>query len=91
MSQATGLEALTRAYKATGNPYYLQVAARRCRVQRRPPAGVESRPRPGPAFSSTRSRRSVTIINAFLQTLIGLYDYAQVSGNPVAAAAVRGR
>src|SRR6201985_2171803 len=27
MSQATGLEALSRAYLATKNPYYLQVAA----------------------------------------------------------------
>ncbi len=37
MSQATGLEALTRAYEATKNPYYLQVARSALGIFGKPP------------------------------------------------------
>ncbi len=93
MSQATGLEALSRAYQATANPYYLQ--------RRRPGAAGIHLPRRRPGWRSirrsargtcsTRSHRKTSIINAFLQTLIGLYSYAKVSGNTEAQQAVCGR
>ena len=57
MSQATALEALTRAYQATGNPYYLTVARQALPIFTvAPPAGVAVRPRSGRASCSTRSR-----------------------------------
>ena len=59
MSQATGLEALTRAFKATGNEYYLNIAGRALpvfRTRRRPAS--RSRPGSASAFCSTRSRRT---------------------------------
>ncbi len=85
MSQATGLEALTRAYEATDNPYYLQVAAQALPVfSAAPPAGVEVRTPVGIRYLQYTFAPNTSIINAFLQTLIGLHDYATVSGNPLA-------
>jgi hypothetical protein len=85
MSQATGLEALTRAYEATGNQYYLQVATRALPVfRKRPPAGVAVPTRLGTRFVQYTFAPQTKIINAFLQTVIGLHDFARVSGNPTA-------
>jgi hypothetical protein len=87
MSQATGLEALSRAYEATKNPYYLTVAAQALPMfTQAPPAGVDVKTALGTRFLQYTFAPQLSIINAFLQTLIGLYDYAQVSGNPTAAA-----
>ncbi len=86
MSQATGLEALTRAYQATGNQYYLQVASRAMPIfGKPPPVGVGVRTPRGTRFLQYTFTPQTSIINAFLQTLIGLDDYAQASGNPIAA------
>ncbi len=86
MSQATGLEALTRAYEATRNPYYLQVATRALPIfSARPPAGVAVPSPVGTRFIQYTFTPQTKIINAFLQTLIGLYDFARVSGNQTAA------
>ena len=87
MSQATGLEALTRAYEATKNPYYLQVAARALGIfGKPPPVGVTVPTALGVRFLQYTFAPSLSIINAFLQTLIGLHDYGQVSGNATAQA-----
>jgi hypothetical protein len=86
MSQATGLEALTRAYEATGNAYYLQVAAQSLPLfSASPPAGVDVRTPLGNRYVQYTFPPQTSIINAFLQTLIGLYDFAHVSGSAEAA------
>jgi D-glucuronyl C5-epimerase C-terminus len=86
MSQATGLEALTRAFKATGNGYYLNVARQAMPVFTvAPPAGVAVKTALGTRFLQYTFAPSISIINAFLQTLIGLDDYALESSNPLAA------
>jgi D-glucuronyl C5-epimerase C-terminus len=85
MSQATGLEALSRAFKAFGERSYLAIARRALPLFRaRPPSGVSVRTPLGRRFIEYSFAPRAAIINAFLQTLIGLYDYAQASGNPVA-------
>ena len=85
MSQATGLEALARAYEATRNPYYLSVAARALPIfSVRPPVGVNIRTPLGTRYLQYTFAPGTSIINAFLQSLIGLDEYAQVSGNPTA-------
>ena len=85
MSQATGLEALSRAYLATKNPYYLQVAAAAMAVfGKPPPVGVTVPTTLGVRFLQYTFAPSLLIINADLQTLIGLYSYSQVSGNTAA-------
>ncbi|MGI8507085.1 MAG: D-glucuronyl C5-epimerase family protein [Solirubrobacteraceae bacterium] len=86
MSQATGLEALTRAYQATGNRYYLGVANQALPLfSVGPPIGVELQTPLGRRYLQYTFAPGASIINAFLQTLIGLDDYAHVSGDPQAA------
>jgi hypothetical protein len=86
MSQATGLDSLTRAYQATKNPYYLQLAAQALPIfSVRPPVGVNVGTPRGIRFLQYSFARGTSIINAFLQTLIGLDDYATVSGDQRAA------
>ena len=87
MSQATGLQALSHAYLATHDPYYLTIAGRALGIFTRTPAqgGVMVRTSRGVRFIQYSFTPSTAIINAFLQTLIGLHEYATVSGSPLAA------
>ena len=90
MSQATGLEALTRAYRATGKASYLAVGRRALSVfAASPPLGVGVRTRRGRRYLLYSFAPGAAVINGFLQTLIGLYDYAQASGSASAAALFR--
>ncbi|HET9094468.1 MAG TPA: D-glucuronyl C5-epimerase family protein [Solirubrobacteraceae bacterium] len=87
MAQATGLEALTNAYLATGNAQYLAVAHQALPLlEAHPPAGVALATPLGTRFLQYSFTPQTDIINAFLQTLLGLYDYQQVSQDPVASA-----
>ena len=82
MSQGTGLEALARGYRATGDRSYLTVARRALSIfYRRPKAGVRERTSRGARYLQYSFAPGVDIINAFLQSLIGLYDYWKVSAN----------
>jgi hypothetical protein len=90
MSQGTGLEALTRAAKAfgasagpTGSPEtYIEIAQQALPVFTvPPPAGVLVPTTAGARYLQYTFSPRTDIINAFLQSLIGLYDYAQFSGN----------
>jgi len=84
MAQGTGLEALTRAQKAFGGNY-LAIGARALPLfTQRPWAGVRIPTRLGARYLQYSFAPQTDIINAFLQSLIGLYDYAQASGNPQA-------
>jgi hypothetical protein len=88
MSQGTALEALTRAHQAFGSRSYLSLAHRALPVfTARPPAGVAVRTSRGTRYVqySFDPGAGDEVINAFLQTLIGLYDYAHVSGDREAA------
>jgi hypothetical protein len=85
MSQATGIEALTNGYTATGNAAYLTEAHDALPLlETAPPAGVEVTTPLGARFLQYSFAPKTDIINAFLQTLIGLYDYEQVSHDPTA-------
>lgn len=80
MSQATGLQALSRAYLATGNSYYLNIASQALPLFTvGPPAGVAVKTAVGTRFLQYTFAPRVSIINAFLQTLIGLNAYSSVS------------
>jgi len=94
MSQGTAIEALTRGYLSlagtypVGVPNYLAVAHEALRLFTvRPPAGVGVPTTVGNRYVqySFASASGEEVINAFLQALIGLYDYAQVSGDSTAA------
>jgi hypothetical protein len=85
MAQATGIEALTNGYSATGNTAYLTEAHNALPLlETPPPAGVEVTTALGARFLQYSFAPTTDIINAFLQTLIGLYDYEQVSHDPTA-------
>jgi hypothetical protein len=95
MSQGTAIEALTRAYQALQKPRsglqyvdYLGLAHDALGIfTRRPKLGVAVPTTLGTRYLqySFAPSPSSDIINAFLQSLIGLYDYAHVSGDPLAA------
>jgi len=85
MAQATGLEALTNAYLATKNPQYLSYAHDALPLlETKPPVGVAVKTPLGSRYLQYSFTPGTDIINAFLQTLLGLYDYGQVSLDPVA-------
>ena len=88
MSQGTALQALADAYKALGNPWYLSIGNRALAAFTAPPPdGVAVRTNLGARFVQYTfdPRHGDEVINAFLQALIGLHDYAQTSKNPLAA------
>ena len=86
MAQGTGLEALTRAYEASGHDAsYLQLAHQALGLfTAGPPTGVSVPTSNGARYLQYSFAPGVDIINAFLQSLIGLYDYGHVSGDPQA-------
>jgi D-glucuronyl C5-epimerase C-terminus len=86
MSQGTAIEALTRGFEATGQRSYLGLAHRALALfTAAPPAGVRTSTPLGARYVQYSFTPGTSIINAFLQSLIGLYDYARVSGDPTAA------
>jgi hypothetical protein len=85
MAQGTAIEALTRAYEAFQDPSYLATAAQALPLfSAAPPVGVRIPTRRGARYLQYSFAPRASIINAFLQSLIGLYDYAHVSLNPTA-------
>jgi hypothetical protein len=85
MAQATGLEALARAAHATGNRSYLQVGDQALGIfTHAPPVGVAEAAANGMRFLQYSFAPKTDIINAYLQTLIGLDDFARASGSPLA-------
>jgi hypothetical protein len=80
MSQGTALEALTRGYKAFGDRSYLDVARRALPIFHvSPPIGVAVHTQLGARYLLYSFAPGAPVINGFLQTLIGLFDYAHAS------------
>lgn len=85
MAQATGLIAMTDGYRATGNQSYLATAHDMLPLlEHAPPAGVTVKTALGLRFLQYSFAPGTDIINAFLQTLIGLDDYWKVSHDKTA-------
>ncbi|HEY2654626.1 MAG TPA: D-glucuronyl C5-epimerase family protein, partial [Solirubrobacteraceae bacterium] len=85
MAQATAMEALANTYRATRQQSYLSLAHQALPLlSAAPPAGVGVRTARGWRFLQYSFAPRLDIINAFLQTLIGLDTYAQVSGDQTA-------
>jgi hypothetical protein len=85
MAQGTALEALTRGYQASGDGNYLQIAQQALPIfSVAPKTGVAERTPLGARYLQYSFAPGTDIINAFLQSLIGLYDYGQVSGSVIA-------
>jgi hypothetical protein len=94
MSQGTAIEALTRASKAStalgnlaGAANYLQVAHQALAIlQQAPPEGVAAPAPYGTRYLLYSFNPGELVINGFLQTLIGLWDYQHTSGDATALA-----
>jgi hypothetical protein len=89
MSQGTALEALTRAYEAFNDVSYLNVARRAMPIfSHGPPLGVTVGTPRGKRYLlySFAGGPGEAVLNGFLQTLIGLFDYGHASGNAQALA-----
>jgi hypothetical protein len=85
MSQATGIQALSRAAERLHDPAYLAVAQRALRIFSIPaPTGVRVRTRAGARYVIYSYAPSQAVVNAFVQTLVGLHDYAQIAGDAAA-------
>jgi hypothetical protein len=91
MAQATAIQALARASELLGEPRYLaQAQAAFGAFQKAPPTGVRTiGPFGGPHYLQYSFAPRLYIINAFLQSLIGLYDYAQITSDATARALFR--
>jgi D-glucuronyl C5-epimerase-like protein len=88
MAQATGLQALARGARLLNEPRYFEVAAAGLGAfQRRHPVGVRARgPDGGVHYLQYSFNRRLFILNAFAQSVLGLYDYAQITGGEQARA-----
>jgi hypothetical protein len=86
MAQATAIQAFGRAAQLLGEPKYAETARRALPAfETPPPIGVRTTgPRGGVAYLQYSFAPRLYIFNAFLQSLIGLYDFGRVVGDPVA-------
>jgi len=90
MSQGTGLEALSRGFRALQDASYLTTGRHALPVfTAAPPGGLRVRTPEGNRYLQYSFAPGVSIINAFLQSLIGLYDFAHVSHDARAMALFR--
>ena len=88
MSQGTAVQALTQTYEASHDKTYLDLARRALPIfGDGPPVGVGVRTPLGRRYLlySFAPGPSAAVINGFLQTLIGLFYFAKVSGDPQAS------
>ncbi len=83
MAQATAIQAFARAFQLFGNADYLKQARAAFGAFRKPPpVGVRTTgPFGGTHYLQYSFAPRLYIINAFLQSLIGLYDYSEITGD----------
>jgi hypothetical protein len=82
ISQGTALQAYSRASTFYSAPSYLQVARSALALfNKPPPTGVRVRADAGNHYLLYSYAPRYRVLNAFLQALIGLYDYSTISGD----------
>jgi hypothetical protein len=81
MAQGTAIQALSRASQTLADPSYLEVARSGLRAfSTRAPLGVRVRGRAdGNHYLLYSFARGLRVLNAFAQSLNGLYDYATIA------------
>jgi hypothetical protein len=84
LSQGTGIEALSFAAKKLQRPDYLAAATSALGIfKTAPPEGVALPVPEGTHYLIYSTNPKLLVLNAFLQSITGLYDYAQISQDPV--------
>jgi hypothetical protein len=85
MAQATGIQALVRAGQRLGEPVYIEAARSALKLfSLAPPVGVRIATPVGARYLLYSFAPSQIVINASVQTLVALHDYAQITGSDVA-------
>jgi hypothetical protein len=80
MAQATGIQALSRAAQRLGEAVYLETARRALKLfSLPPPLGVRLPTPIGARYLLYSFAPSQIVINATVQTLVGLHDYADLT------------
>lgn len=83
MSQGTAVQALGRASVLLNDPVLRDVAARALALfERPPPGGVRQESSVGAFYLIYTFAPTLRVINAHLQTVVGLYDFATLTGDP---------
>jgi hypothetical protein len=82
MAQATGMQALARGAVFFAEPRFMIAASRALPLfQKPPPAGVRVRAHHGYHYLLYSFAPRLRVLNAFLQTITGLHDYAQLNAD----------
>jgi D-glucuronyl C5-epimerase C-terminus len=84
LSQGTAIEALSRAWERTHEQAYLTAAQQALGVfQAGPRTGVRMATPLGAHYLEYTYAPSERILNGFIQSLVGLYEYARLTGDPL--------
>jgi hypothetical protein len=84
LSQGTGLQVLARAYSRLHTPAYLTAAQQALGIfQQPPPVGVRVATAAGAEYAEYTYAPNLHILNGFIQALVGLYDYTQITHDPL--------
>ncbi|HXB65131.1 MAG TPA: D-glucuronyl C5-epimerase family protein [Solirubrobacteraceae bacterium] len=84
LSQGTALQALSRAYVRLKEPAFLTAAKQALGIfQTPPPAGVRVPQPAGTLYAEYTYAPTDRILNGFIQSLNGLYEYAKLTGDPL--------
>jgi hypothetical protein len=87
IAQGTGIQALTRGAALLGNPGYLEVArAALGAFEAPPPTGLRVAADGGAHYVLYSFAPRLRVLNAFLQSLVGILDFATATGDPRAQA-----
>ncbi len=90
LAQATAMQALSRGSRYLDDPQYLDVARRALGAFRTaPPRGVRVRAGRGSHYLIYSFDSGLRVLNGFLQSLVGLYDYAEAADDDRARALFR--
>ncbi|HKG02426.1 MAG TPA: D-glucuronyl C5-epimerase family protein [Conexibacter sp.] len=85
MAQATGIQALSRAGQRLGEPVYLETARQALKLfSLAPPVGVRLTTPVGARYLLYSFAPGEIVINASVQTLVALHDYAEITHSAAA-------
>jgi hypothetical protein len=85
MAQATGIQALSRAAQRLGEAVYLEAARNALKLfSLSPPVGVRVATPVGARYLLYSFAPGEIVVNASVQTLVGLHDFAELTDSPAA-------
>jgi hypothetical protein len=84
LSQGTALQVLSRAWSRFKEPAYLTAAQQAVGIfQNAPPEGVRVKTAAGAEYAEYTYAPRDRILNGFVQSLVGLYDYTSITKDPL--------